>query len=225
MHAVAEIVIPSWADPKEAVTQVMEYFRDDEDGADWWDFFVIGGRFSLHKAEAAMDPEKLKMFHESLTEKQVTVSGMTCGKQEISPSSQIPLVDSLWKKQFPEWIGPCPLFQHGSINQYGKDGIDKRDICKVSEVPERLTCERLIIAGRKWDSDDAFEASDMLATEYWNRCRHQKTDFDGNVKSGIARLMADQVKDVERYKPEYAEKCKRFFITPDSLVVTVDFHN
>src|SRR3954465_14152631 len=109
MHAIAEIVIPPNTDIADAVAQMMNHFkeRDDDDNidenatADWWDFYVIGGRFSGNKLMASLDPDAIERFYAVMKERSVTVSGLQCGKQELSPASQIPMVDALWRDHFP----------------------------------------------------------------------------------------------------------------------------
>lgn len=203
MHAICEIVIPPTDDVAESVKQIMGYFDEESGIYQWFDFYVIGGRFSGHKLTASLDPQRLDAFHAALKERRVTVSGLVCGKQELSPASQIPIVDALWREFFPGKGEKCLLFAH-SNDQYGRNGIYGHDICAAKDVPEGLTCERLIIAGPHWDKEkgpNAIQPERMLATEFWNGVEHQKTKFDGKVKPALAET------------------------SPDWLVVTVDYHN
>lgn len=219
-HYVAEIVIPPRTDVPSAVTQVMEYFCDEpEDGekgnADWWDFFIIGGRWSGNKLQASLDPGKLEAFHKTLQKRKVTVSGLVCGKEELQPSSQIPSVDRLWREFFPGKGDKCPLFQH-SRDQYRKEGFYADDVCRVADVPERLECTRLILAGPHWKEKEKLEAKRMLVAEFWNKVEHQKTDYDGNVAKGIQRFVTE---DAESRAPVKLPSLD------DWQVVTVDYHN
>lgn len=214
-HYVAEIVIPPTDNVQESIRQVMEHFCDeDEDGkkdvSDWWDFWIIGGRFNGHKTTARLDPERLKAFHVLLNELKVTVSGLVCGKEELNPVSQIPMVDALWREWFPGAGAVCPLFHH-SNDQYRKDGHYPEDVCTVADLPSLLICTRLIVAGPHWQDKTKLEAEHMLVAEFWNRCNWQKTDFDGNVKAGLEKIAGKKTKDAP--------------FAPDWLVATVDYHN
>lgn len=234
MHYIAEVVIPPNADVVASVGQLMRYFCEEkydadgnetgrEDHADWWDFFVIGGRYSGHKLEASLDPTSLLRFNEILTERKVTVSGLRAGKEELSPASQIPMVDALWREMFPGKGSVCPLFNHGR-DQYRKGGYYPDDVCKVSEVPDSLACERLILAGPLWDAEKhpgELEPVSMLVKSFWNRVEWQDTTFDGLVKPALAALMAKR--DAQREDDRGA--MRRCNLSPDWLVVTVDYHN
>ena len=163
MHAIVEIVIPPTEDIAAAVDKAMNRSKS------WWDFYVVGGRFSGHKLESRLDPKKVEEFYAALSEKKVTVSSMQCGKQELAPASQIPMVDEMWQKMFPGFGEHCLFFNH-SNNQYQHSF--GTDVCKVSEMPENLTCCRLIIVGKTFSS---------LCTEHWNGKDFVKTKFDGKV--------------------------------------------
>lgn len=246
-HMVAEVVIPPCVDIEKAVGQVMDYFRadkyDDETDeeskgdCDWWDYWQIGGRWSGNKTLAQFDKAKLDAFYAELNERKVTVSSFRAGKQELQPASQIPMVDALWREMMPGGGPKCLIFAHSGNSGTILDG----NICTVKRVPCGLECERLIIAGLHWDDEKhpgELEAVDMLQTEFWNRVRHHKTDYDGNVKTGIAGLVAKQQEDLarwaerehssdeERVKHEqWLERKRRSAITDEWLVVTVDYHN
>lgn len=212
MHAIAEIVIPPTDDVKKSIDEIMEYFAKDGGGtAEWWDFYVIGGRFSGHKVETGLDLERLEQFYAALKERKVTVSGLQCGKQELAPASQIPMVDELWREMFPGAGDQCILFNHAA-DQYGRHGLYSRDICTVAQVPDRLDCVRLIVAGPHWENKEAVQPKRMLVAEIWNGVEYQKTEFDGTVKPALA-----SIRNAEGYR-----KCE---IGDDWLVVTVDYHN
>jgi hypothetical protein len=214
-HYVAEVVIPPDVEIKAAIEQVMDYFREeDDDGnkgdADWWDFWIIGGRFAGHKWECQLDQSKIGDFYQVLKDRKVTVSGVTCGKQSLEPASQIPMVDALWREWFPGMGDKCLLFSH-SWDQYGKEGIHPADVCKVSEVHESVTAARVILADYGYSDKTILRASHMLVAEFWNGCDWQKTDFDGNVRRGIERMRVNhrgERQDIDDWR-----------------VVTVDYHN
>lgn len=228
MHMIAEIIIPPTDDILRDVTAVMDYFREeqyDEKGnelpekgdAEWWDWFVIGGRFSGHKLECSLDPEKLKAFHEELVKRKVTVSGLQCGKSQLEPASQAKMVDKLWRETFPGRGDKCLLFAH-SRNQYKTDGYED-DVCKVSEIPDNLMCSRLIVANWfEWKGKRELRPYRLLATEFYNRIEIQNTDFDGKVKPALERIRKGGCKN----NPEYPQPVP---VGDDWLVVTVDYHN
>lgn len=212
-HSIAEIVIPPTDNIELAVKQMMkDTDAEDESHPDWWDFYVIGGRFSGHKLECKIGTDRLKQFHELLIQKKVTVSGLRCGKPDLAPSSQIESVDALWREHFPGFGEKCVLFAH-SRDQYGKQGIYADDICAVSALPDKLTCDRLLIAHKRDDGE--LYPIDMWANRLWNGVSWQDTDFDGNVKTGI-----------EKWKKQATERYRSgITVGDDWLVVTVDYHN
>jgi len=245
MHAVAEILLPPGTkDIKAAIDQVMNFFcnaTEDDDGketigeCDWWDYWQIGGRWSGNKTKATIPQERLDEFCAELNRRGVTVSGFTAGKQELNPPSQIPEVDALWREWFPGAGEQCQIFAHSG----NRGDIIDGNICTVADVPDNLTAERLILAGPHWDAashPNDLEATDMIVTEYWNRCRHQKTDWDGNVAEGIRRFVAKGTEEAECYKArktergeeideEWVARKERKIPGPNWLVVTVDYHN
>lgn len=236
MHYHCEIVIPPTDDITKSVTSVLEPFdenleRDSEiaRGSPFWDWWVIGGRWAGAKLIARFDPKKLKEFYQWMTDEKITVSGLRCGKEELSPASQIPKVDNKWNEMFPsENFVPCPLFMH-SNNPYGKDYsplmIDKYgtnpilpdDIMLVKDLPTYLTCERVIIGGLNY-KEDGIEPKFMLVREEWNGLNHMIVKWNGNIKTAIKQY----INSLRNYKEDYKKK-----VLPknDWLVVTVDYHS
>jgi hypothetical protein len=204
MHAIAEIVIPQTADVPASIEQVMGYFKGEEgeDRSSWFDFWVIGGRYSGHKLEARIGQTRIAQFSKMLNEKQFTVSSFTMGKPDLKPASQIPEVDALWREWFPGCGEKCVFLSHYH-DQYGHSGINPVDVCSVGDCPENLKCERLIIAGPLCMCDKAGQIvpKKMLATSLWNGVDWQDTLFDGMVKPKLAGLNSTM------------------------LLVTVDYHN
>lgn len=221
MHYQAEIVIPPTKKIQESVGQIMDYFRKekyDKNGnecgceADWWDWWVVGGRWSGSKLTARIDPKQLEAFHKALTDAKVTVSSFVCGKEKLQPESQVALVDELWRKHCPGQGKSCPLFENAR-DQYGKEGYAD-DVCLVSEIPERLTCSRLIVA-EPWhdDKENRLSPKRMVCTEHWNGVEHEKTIFNGKVKATLAAMRNDEG---DWRKSKHGDHW---------LVVTVDYHN
>lgn len=231
MHYHCEIVIPPVMNIEEAIASVMKPFNEQPDEEDedarngFWDFWVIGGRWAGCKLLARYDQAKLDEFYAWLQEEKVTVSGLKCGKQELSPATQIPKVDAKWNEMFPssEFL-PCPLFNH-SNNQYG-EGLSSTlpgDVQRLSDVPVALECSRVIFAKPSYDSEKKdhvgpLEAEFMLVDSAWNGCNHMKVDWDGKFHSALQQYR-DKLKS---YREEFAAK-----VLPkeDWLVVTVDYHS
>lgn len=207
-HYIAEIVLPPDVPIVKGVKDVMDYFKDEDNGhAEWWDFYIIGGRFSGNKIESSIDPKRLEAFKEHLVEIKVTVHALTAGNPSLYPTSQIKMVDALWREWFPGCGDACLLFSHAR-DQYRKDGYYSDDVCKVSEVHERLQCDRLIVARI---FEDKLYPARMLVTSLYNGVEWQGTEFDGNVKRGLQAINDD--------------KYRKNSMTPDFNVITVDYHN
>jgi hypothetical protein len=227
MHYVCEVLLPPMPieDVFGAVEKVLAPFSEhqepDEDGYrqshTFWDWWVIGGRFSTSKLTASLDQKKLQAFYDKLAEMEITVSSIISGKQNIQPENQIPAVDAAWQKFFPEWDA-CPLFAHYDA-QYS-DAPAKGDIMKLGDVSEDVSCYTLLIAAtfeRKHKSFE-LEAKELFSCEVWNGCTWQRTDFDGKVLPMIELYK----KKLFKYADEYRE---RNTPTKDWLLVTVDYHS
>lgn len=219
MHYHLEIVLPPTDNVEGAIAEIMAPFcevgEDDEYNArGFWDWYVIGGRWGGAHLKAGLDPEKLDQFFNDLEDREVTQSPVVCGKPELKPASQIPMVDGLWREYFPDHeLKQCPFFSHFN-NQYCDSCIDADPYGDIS--PE-LTASHLIIAGRNYD-DTTWEAKHMLEAEIWNGVTHQETTWDGNVKTGVQMCMDRMT----HYRDEYREANT---VRDDWLVVTVDYHS
>jgi len=208
MHYHMEVILPNTTDVKGSLNKFLEQFSENNEDSrtGFWDWWQIGGRYSASKAEALCDPQKLAEFYEELKKQKVTVSGLTWGKQELSPPSQEAFVDGLWLKYFPDSpMKHAPMFKHS-----GQE-IGVMDICKVLEVPPLLNAYSVLICN---DED----AATLLHKEMWNGCTHQKTEFNGNVSEAIAK----HNESLKNYSDEYRE---RSIVRPDWLCVTVDYHS
>ena len=219
MHAHLEIVMPPTDDVEGSVNEIMAPFDEngeDEDGNPndhaFWDWFVIGGRWSGAKLEAKLGKDRVDAFRKALSDRKVTVSGLRCGKQSLQPASQIELVDALWAEMFPDsGLSVCPLFNHSPKTVAG-------DVCNLSEVPDELKAERVIVAGPSFDDGGALRVEYMTSDSIWNGVIHVDTAWDGCLKSAIS----EATKRVANYRDEYRER-----VTPkgDWLVITVDYHS
>ena len=222
MHYHCEIVMPPTDDIEAAVKEIMHPFDEHEDenaGAAFWDFWVIGGRWAGAKLKATLDPDKLDAFYKALQRRKVTVSGFTAGKQSLQPESQIPMVDELWGEFFPDQAGTaCPLFAH-SNDQYDSSSLINGDVCRYAQVPEALKMKRVIYAGpHHYDGEIELKGWYMLTTEFWNGITHQETTWKGDFE-GADKMMR---KHSEHYADAYKD---RVMPQPDWIVVTVDYHS
>lgn len=219
MHYHAEVLMPPQNDVMDGLDKVLRSFNDDESAfpedesyyqyLGLWDYWVVGGRWSGAKMKASLGEEKINLFREELAKREITVSGIQFGKQELSPASQIPLVDSLWQEWFPDSSERCLLFKHaGDVMDY--------DICPLSDVPDNLKAKNLFIAGNGYN--DELDCKHLLCASYWNGCNHQPTKWNGNVLDGVKEYIAS----MNNYKDEYKDKC-----TPkdDWVCVTIDYHS
>jgi hypothetical protein len=215
--------MPKSRNIEEDVEQIMGDFyegKDDEEihGGEFHDFYVIGGRFAGAKELCRYSEDKLSEFYKFLREKKVTVSGLQFGKQEIYPSSQIPMVDEAWNRFFPTENGettPCPLFAHSNDQRENLD-IISCDICNVDEIPTNLECERVIIAGPSI-REDKLEAKYMICKDVWNGVNHMPIAWDLRVLSAIEMFEEKG----ERYRNIYWEKIRP---RPDHICITIDYH-
>lgn len=218
MHYHLEIVMPPTDDVKAAVEQILAPFDEspehpDEDGPsgkEFFDYWDLGGRWSGSKLQAAFPKERLDAFWADINAAKFTVSGLIAGKEEINPSSQIPAVDALWCKHFPESpVKVCPMFKHykGDIG----------DVMRLGDVPQALTCSRVIVA-HHWKDAGKLEAGYMVETEFWNGVCHTRSFWGGK----FLEAMADHAEKMMGYREEYRAKNTP---TPDWLVVTIDYHS
>lgn len=226
MHYTLEVIMPPTKNIQKTLEALLESYAEealpDEDGYlnphsfyDWW---VIGGRFSGAKLNAQYDPDKLKAFYKKLSEKKVTVSGFVAGKEKLQPDSQIPMVDALWKEYFPDYPDKhCPLFSH-SNDQYSSDNPLTGDIMKVKDVPERYTCSRVIIAAPGRVDSKTLEVKFMLEDSVWNGTNFQPTRWDNKVSTALK-----EYKEFTAYhNKEYQELVS---VQDDWICVTVDYHS
>lgn len=204
MHYHLEIIMPPSNDIERAVGEILSPFREGaEDGYhEFWDWYVIGGRWAGHKIETALGEERISAFHGELATKGITVSCFQAGKQTISPESQIPEVEEIWNRHFPE-SKCCPLFSNYG-DQY-KNNPHYPDVMLLKDTPMELQSERVIIADVNYDNT-GMEAQYMVSNEFWNGVNYQKTAWDGEIVKAIEMY--------DRKKP-----------TGDCLVVTIDYHS
>jgi hypothetical protein len=211
-HYHCEIVLPPRTpDIEAAIATVLKPFREDDVDEDghrnphaFYDYYVIGGRYSGAHIEASMDPAKMERFYALLVEAKITVSGVQFGKQTLQPASQQDAVDRLWRETFPEsGLETCPLFDHFPVARY--------DACTLDRVPAGMRCGHFIVAGPPGYPYDG-KATYMLRDSIWNGVTWQDTTWDGTFGKALT-LHAASV-SAHAIKP-----------APDSIVVTVDYHS
>lgn len=224
MHVHLEIVMPPTEDVEASVKQILAPFDENgnEDNEDWsprnvfWDFWVIGGRWAGQKHLCEYDPKQIIAFNKALEDRKVTCSGVTFGKQSLSPESQIPMVDALWVKFFPDSpTKVCPIFKHYNDQYRNSHGIP--DIMPLAHMPPNMTAGHVIIAGPNYN-ESGFQARYMISETIWNGVMHVKSAWDGTVQTAIN----DHLKTLKHAREEYVAKH-----TPkeDWIVVTVDYHS
>lgn len=220
MHHHLEIVMPSTSCIEKDIQTIMRPYDEDPDEGEgymnrhaFWDWYLIGGRWSRTKIECDLDPCKVDEFWDRTKAMKLTVSALQAGRQDLQPSSQQAQVDNLWRELFPGKGDKCLFFSHGA-DQYSK-AINDYDICRVVEISENLKAERVIVAAGSYDDASKLRAETMLSTEVWNGCNHLKTDFDGSV-----------LKCIKKHDDCY-KNCKDGYllVKPDWICVTVDYHS
>ena len=219
MHYHLEIVMPPTMDIDAAVAEILEPFNEQGEDEDvhrpshaFWDWWVIGGRWSGAKIEARIGDSGMKAFHEALTNRNVTVSGLIWGKQELSPASQIEMVDALWNEMFPNsGITSCPLFKHANVSQ-------ELDVCELSDIPKDLSASRLIVAAPDYSDPAKLHAEYMIEDEMWNGVTWVKSTWNGNVLSALDAFL----ERTKNYSEEWRTRCVP---CKNWVVVTVDYHS
>ena len=215
-HYHLEIIMPPVEDVKAAVKQIMKPFSENEEDASnsFWDWYVIGGRFA--GAKLNYDKAKEDDFYAWLKAEGVTVSGLQCGKQELSPASQTAKVDAKWAEMFPEsGLTVCPMFSHYQ-DQY-KDNLQPPDVTRLGSVSKDQTAFAVIVAKKAYKGD-TLEAEFMIHKYMWNGVTHVDTKWDGLVSSALEI----HKKELESYREEYKAEATP---TDDWLCVTVDYHS
>lgn len=214
MHYHCEVVIPPTDKIKEAVETALKQFDEHEDNSyhAFWDWWVIGGRWSGSKLMARFGDDKIRAFRDELNAKNVTISGFQAGKPELKPSSQIPMVDALWKERFPDaGDGACPLFKHAN-DMYSDETSTWGDILDLSDAPPDLSAARVIF------TDAENKPTFMLSQGIWNGVNFEETSWKGKFKKALRMYR----KYIRVYSTEWKKKNTAM---DDWLAVTVDYHS
>ena len=218
MHYPLEVIMPPTDNIEASLEQILgaysENYEDEDGGSNsnaFYDYYVIGGRWSGHKLKAMLGKKKMKELYDRLVKEKITVSGFVAGKESLKPSSQIEKVNKLWNEHFPESpIKECPLFDN-----YKEDF---GDVMKLSEIPDSLTTSRIIIAKHHWENKGEFEAEFMFSTQIWNGCNYQDTSWDGEVKTALKEYKKKMKNVGEEFK-------KKNMPMNNWLCVTIDYHS
>lgn len=217
MHLHLEIIMPPTDDVSGAVDKILKPFDENlskrsklYNGHPFFDYYEIGGRWTGEHARCAIDPDRMTAFIAELNKRGVTVSGLQFGKQELSPASQIEAVDALWREWFPGVSDQCLIFKHAK---------SPADVCRVDQIHQNLSADRVIIAADKtglWDGA-RLEAGTMLQTQFWNGVQWSDTAFSGKVLDAINH----HAEKTKNYSEDYKARAT---VMPDWLCVTVDYH-
>jgi len=155
-------------DVLKAVSKAMEPYREwfneetDEYGG-FWDWFVIGGRWSGEHTKMKLDQEKLRDFYKVCEEK-----GLFWIGGEYSEEVQKVRRCEEFLRIFPDFKGLIPTCR----DVYKEDGYAD-DIVPVEEVTPQLRCYTLILPG------------EVLHYKVWDGKAFRKTGFDGCVKKAL----------------------------------------
>jgi len=155
-------------DVLKAVSRVMEPYREriDEETDEcsgFWDWWVIGGRWSGIHTETKLDPVRLNEFYRVCNEKGLFLYGSK-NPEDVQKARRA----EEFLKFFPNFEGPVPTCR----DVYKEDGYAD-DTAPVEEVTERLRCYTLILPG------------EVLHREVWDGKAFRETDFDGYVKKAL----------------------------------------
>lgn len=217
MHHHLEIILPPTDNVEAAIAEILAPFcenqsdaNEDRNSNQFWDWYVIGGRWAGNKLLQTIGKDKIAAFYEVLHAERVTVSGLQAGKPTLSPPGQEEKVDRLWNKSFPNLpIKCCPLFDNYKENYW--------DIASFSDLSGDISCSHLIIAGLDWKKEK-LEATFALQERIWNGTNFQEITWDGTLGAALAL----HEKSLKNYKEEYANERRP---KADWLVVTVDYHS
>ena len=219
MHYHLELILPPSAagNVKQAASEVLAPFDENADKSShaFWDFWNVGGRYANRHVEDRLDPDQMRRFEEELSRRDVTVSGVIFGKQELKPISQAEMVDKLWREFFPDsGLQHCPLFKHSD-----EAGNHNEDICRIDALGHLTKAHHVIIAEAPNDWCSRYHAHEMIQASMWNGASWVETSFDGLVLPYIDKMNS---KISERCDPDLR---KAITVTGDWLAVTIDYHN
>lgn len=219
-HYHLEMILPPEAADRieDAIAEVLAPFCEHRDDAahTFWDWWVIGGRYSGKHVLQRYEPNTLAEFWKWCQDAKVQVSSLTFGKQTLMKEWQEP-VDAKWNELFPgSGLDRCPLFD--SFNDR-----HETDVCKVSELGQWSNSYQLIIAGPSFNYDpetkdgeftlDRLKAREMVAVEHWNGVGFVESKWEGSTHDFLA---------TDKPSPGTKDLAT---VTDDWLAVTIDYHS
>ena len=214
MHCHMELIMPNVENVEAEVEKILAPFTEEDEDGDYsqhgfYDWYVIGGRFSGAKLEALLGKEEIESFCKVLKDEGITVSGLQRGKPTLSPADQADKVNTLWNATFPESpVKECPLFDN-----YNESFLD---IALLKDLPKNLSAYRVLFAGEGYDGE--LEGRGMYQEKFWNGMNYETTEWDGLVSSAIEKYL-------ESLKFLTDKKKKKRVPTDDWICVTVDYHS
>lgn len=200
MHYSMEVIMPPApvSEIPDILAKALSSFEEVGDNQyGFWDFWVLGGRFSGRKLNFKIPNDQLRAFEAELINRKVLVSDVVCGKETLVPEF-IPIVDKLWTEMVPGFGDVCPLFDHYNDNT--------ADITLLFDTPLNMNCSRVMILGND------FHPKFMVVDEIYNGVNLEKTSWEGTLVNAL-ELFSEHYS----YQPELVGK--------DRLCVTVDYHN
>ena len=160
-----------------------------------YDWLHFGGHFAGTKLYLRLDPERRRQFWDELDREAFDSDTHRIGQDRmwgiegnvedrdssIDPGRlwsvrDIPAVDALWRKWFPEdKVGKFPL------SPYYPEG--KQDICRVDQIPEKLTAYAVVVAN---EDKELFQfRSEVFGEHTW-----RSTGFNGFVLDALRQCRA-----------------------------------
>jgi len=171
MHASCLIIIKADlkdGTPEEYVSMAMNPFQE-EDGNGWWDWFVIGGRWSGHLEQIKLNQKKLKDFW-----KEFEAQGLGWIGKDKPEALQNSRMKTLWKSIFGEDSTPL-------VGRDRYDGVyedDQQEVKNFTKAQLKILNTASVVimgeeriedhhaekwTGHSWESDPKWDA------EYYDR--------------------------------------------------------
>ena len=184
-HYHVELILPPTPrfEIRERVLEILLPLRKGDDEATWpadplFDWYKIGGRFAGTKHGLRCDPERRRKFYEELYSDEFT-SDDDLSKLGFWGDDQLPAVNALWRKWFPEdEVGICPFI--------GPYPTRDQDICRVDRISDELKADTVVVG------NEANQVVLRLKTEIWDSIKRKfiDTGFDGSVLDALRRCRA-----------------------------------
>ena len=188
-HYHVELIMPPtpWFAIEDRVLDILLPLRKGDDEETWpadplYDWYKIGGRFAGTKYGLGCDPKRLRKFYEELYSEAFATDVTVIGGARFWSDSDLPKVNALWRKWFPEdEVGTCPFI--------GPYPTGEQDICRVDRIPDELAADAVVVG------NEADQVVFRLAIEIWDSARQefQRTGFDGSVPDALRRCRAQGI--------------------------------